>query len=71
MTTNHKPKTTLSIAERRELGRLIEAHGLRPLAKIVGVHAQTLASAAAGIDTNSSTTALLQRRLAEIKTEGV
>lgn len=69
MTTNRKSQTTLSIIERRKLARLIEAHGLRPLAKIIGVHAQTLASAAAGIGTNRSTTALLQRRLAEIDSE--
>jgi hypothetical protein len=69
MTNDHKSPPALSKTHRRHLGRLIAARRLRPLATVIGVHAQTLASVAAGITTNASTTALLERRLAEIAAE--
>jgi len=55
---------------RRVLVDLAEQRGLRAVADQVGVSPQTLAAVAAGIAANASTVALVERRLAELATEG-
>jgi hypothetical protein len=57
-------------ALRRRLVHLSQARGLRALADQIGVSPQTLASLAAGIRANASTVALVERRLAELATDG-
>jgi len=60
---NWKAQATLDPEQRLLLTQLIAERGLRPFAKVLGVHPQTLAVAAAGIPANRSTVALIQFHL--------
>lgn len=54
---------------RQRIILLTREKGLRALANRIGISPQTLASIAAGIRANSSTVALVERRLAELTKE--
>ena len=62
-------RNRLTKYQQEQVRKLIEQVGLRPAAAEVGVHAQTLATLAAGLTANRSTVALVERRLAEMAVE--
>jgi hypothetical protein len=70
--TNQKPqRRSIAPKHRRQIIDLLARFGLRRSAEQVGVHAQTLATLAAGVQANGSTVALVERRLAEISANEV
>lgn len=70
-TENRIPiRRAIGSAEREQIVALVEARGAAAAAALVGVHTQTLASLAAGFAAHRSTVGLVERRLAELATEG-
>jgi len=63
-------RRAIGAVERQQIVALVEARGASAAAALVGVHTQTLASLAAGFAAHRSTVGLVERRLAELATEG-